>query len=191
MWNVQRVKYQHPKKPNTVIARQAPEQATDKAKASSDVSREDSETAKRDAQLAKTEIERFERRRAKLNAALERLEIEKNRSRSQSSHDGVRRIWRGRHFDPPSCNCLICPFRKSEEGNSSQEGGVEPETKPSEVIRDSAVVAPESLKVCDTASPPPELAQPSSSDAAIRASREEVGVSKTKGGAEEYVTLPI
>jgi hypothetical protein len=51
-------------KPNTVIARQAPEQATDKAKASSDVSREDSETAKRDAQLAKTEIERFERRRS-------------------------------------------------------------------------------------------------------------------------------
>jgi hypothetical protein len=51
-------------KPNTVIARQAPEQATDKAKASSDVLREDSETAKRDAQLAKTEIERFERRRS-------------------------------------------------------------------------------------------------------------------------------
>src|SRR5262249_24084471 len=50
-------------KPNTV-ARQAPEQATDKAKASSDVLREDSETAKRDAQLAKTEIERFERRRS-------------------------------------------------------------------------------------------------------------------------------
>ncbi len=52
----------------------------------------------------------------------------------------------------------------------------------------------DSLKVCDTASSPPELTQPSKSDAAIRASREEGGVSKPKGGsdaAEEYVTLPI
>jgi len=43
-------------KPNTVIARQAPEQATDKAKASSDVSREDSETAKRDANSPKLKL---------------------------------------------------------------------------------------------------------------------------------------
>src|SRR5262249_51237209 len=60
---------------------------------------------------------------AKLNAALERLEMEKNRSRSQSSHDGVRRIWRGRHFYPPSFNFFICPFCKSEEGNKRQEAG--------------------------------------------------------------------
>src|SRR5262249_6387906 len=94
-------------KPNTVIARQAPEQATDKAKASSYVSREDSETAKRDAQLAKTEIERFERRRSETQCRARAIgNGKKNRSRSQSSHDGVRRIWRGRHFDPPSCNCL-------------------------------------------------------------------------------------
>ena len=43
-------------KPNTVIARQAPEQATDKAKAGSDVLREDSETAKRDANSPKLKL---------------------------------------------------------------------------------------------------------------------------------------
>jgi hypothetical protein len=173
-------------KPNTVIARQAPEQATDKAKAGSDVLREDSETAKRDAQLAKTEIERLSAEGAKLNAALERLEAAEAKAHTMESvaYGGV------------AISILLLAivsyvlFVNRRKATAAKREGVEPETKPSEVIRDSAVVAPESLKVCDTASPPPELAQPSSSDAAIRASREEVGVSKTKGGAEEYVTLP-
>lgn len=123
---------------------------------------------------------------AKLNAALERLEAAEAKAYTMESvaYGGV------------AISILLLAivsyvlFVNRRKATAAKREGVEPETKPSEVIRDSAVVAPESLKVCDTASPPPELAQPSSSDAAIRESREEVGVSKTKGGAEEYVTLP-
>jgi predicted lipid-binding transport protein (Tim44 family) len=95
---------------------------------------------------------------------------------------------------------LFVNWRKA---TAAKRQGVESETKPPEVIGDSAVVktrrTPEGgdsqpSKASDTASSAPELAQSSMSDANIARSRDESGVSKSKAGsdtAEEYVTLPI
>jgi hypothetical protein len=125
MWNVQRVKY-HPKnQTRSLPVRHRNKQLTRQKRVRTSRART---LRQRNVthNSPKLKLSDLSAGGAKLNAALERLEMEKNRSRSQSSHDGVRRIWRGRHFDPPSCNCLICPFRKSEEGNSSQEGALNP-----------------------------------------------------------------
>jgi hypothetical protein len=99
---------------------------------------------------------------------------------------------------------LACAlFINRRKATAARREGVEPETKPPEVIGDSAVVETrrtlegghsQPSKASDTASSAPELAQSSMSDGTIGGSRDESRVSKSKAGsdtAEEYVTLPI
>src|SRR5262249_23668 len=59
------------------IVRQRAEKAVEQATAESEVESEEFETAKRDVQLAKTEIESLNAERAGLKAAVERLESDK------------------------------------------------------------------------------------------------------------------
>jgi hypothetical protein len=184
-------------KPNAVIARQTPEQAAGKAKADSDVLREESETAKRDAHLAKTEIERLSAEGAKLNAALERLETEKTAAEAKAHT--MESVAYGGIVISILLLAIVSYvlFVNRRKATAAKREGVEPGTKPSEVIGDSAVIARSSEggdSQPSKASSPPELAQSSMSDASIRASREESGASKSKAGSdadEGYVTLPM
>ena len=89
-------------------------------------------------------------------------------------------------------------FVNRRKATVAKSEGVEPETKPSEVIGETRRT-PESgdsqlSNARDTASSAPELEQSSMPDANIARSRDESGVSKSKAGSdagEEYVTLPI
>jgi hypothetical protein len=180
------------------VAIQETDKAIEKITRDTDVGREQSETAKRDVQLAKTEIERLNAEGAKLTAALERLETEKTAAEAKA-HTMESVAYGGIAISVALLaivsSVLFVNWRKA---TAAKRQGVESETKPPEVIGDSAVVktrrTPEGgdsqpSKASDTASSAPELAH-----ANIARSRDESGVSKSKAGsdtAEEYVTLPI
>ena len=128
-------------KPNAVIARQTLEQAAGKAKADSDVLREESETAKHDAQLAKPEIERLRPEGAKLNAALERLETEKTAAEAKAHT--MESVAYGGIVISILLLAIVSYvlFVNRRKATAAKREGVEPGTKPSEVIGDSAVIA--------------------------------------------------
>jgi hypothetical protein len=163
-----------------------------------DVAREESETAKRDAQLAKTEIERLNAEGAKLNAALERLETEKTAAEAKAHT--MESVAYGVIAISIALLAIVSSvlFVNRRKATAAKSEGVEPVTKPSEVIGETRRT-PEGgdsqpSKARDTASSAPELEQSSMPDANIARSRDESGVSKSKAGsdaAEEYVTLPI
>jgi hypothetical protein len=81
------------------------------------VARGEAEVPKRDAQLAKADIEKLRAETANLNSALERLQTEKTAAESKARLM-VCCLWR--HFDCTSRSYLSNPVGKSEEGNSSQ-----------------------------------------------------------------------
>jgi hypothetical protein len=156
-------------------------------------------TAKRDAQVTQAEIDRLSAETAKLYAALERLETEKNavEGRAQTTES----IAYGAIIILIALLAIVSStlFVNWRRGIAAKREGVGPETKPSEVIGDSAVVARRTSEggdsqLSDTASSVPELAQSAMSDTTIRARQDESGISKSKAGsdaAEEYVTLPM
>jgi hypothetical protein len=194
-------------RPNTDahVARQTAEKAAEKAKTDSDVTRDESETAKRDAQLAKTEIERLNAEGAKLNAALERLETEKTAAEAKAHT--MESVAYGGIAVSIALLAIVSSvlFVNRRKVTAAKREGVEPETKPSEVIGDSAVVETQRTsevgdshpsKASDTVSSSPELAQSSTSDATIAKSQDESTASDSKSTsssdtAEERVTLPI
>jgi hypothetical protein len=184
------------------VARQEAERTAADAKADAEVAPNESETAKRDAQVTQAEIDRLSAETAKLNAALERLETEKTavEGRAQTTES----IAYGAIIILIALLAIVSStlFVNRRRAMAAKREGVGPETKPSEVIGDSAVVArrtsegrdSQPSKLSDTASSVPELAQSAMSDTTIRASQHESGVSKSKAGsdaAEEYVTLPM
>lgn len=185
-------------KSNTRIAHQTPEQAADKA---SDVLREESEAAKRDAQLAKTEIERLNAEGAKLNAALERLETEKTAAEAKAH------TMESAAYGGIGISMLLLAivsyviFVNHRKVTAAKREGVEPGTKPSEAIEDSTGVAQrksegsdlQPLKVSDTASSSP-AAQSLSSDATApkpQGGSDASDVTSRSDIDEERVTLPI
>src|SRR5262249_62041143 len=97
MWNVQRVKY-HPKNQTQLPVRHRNKQLTRQKRVRTSCART---LRQRNVthNSPKLKLSDLSAGGAKLNAALERLEMEKNRSRSQSSHDAVRRIWRSAAFN--------------------------------------------------------------------------------------------
>jgi hypothetical protein len=140
---------------------------------------------------------------AKLNAALERLETEKTAAEAKA-HTMESAAYGGIAISIALLAIVSSVlFVNRRKATAAKREGIESETKPPEVIGDSAVVEtrrtpeggdPQALKARDTASSAPELAQSSMSDPTIGGSRDESGVSKSKAGsdaAEEYVTLPI
>jgi len=184
------------------VARQEAERTAADAKADAEVAPNESETAKRDAQVTQAEIDRLSAETAKLNAALERLETEKTavEGRAQTTES----IAYGAIIILIALLAIVSStlFVNRRRAMAAKREGVGPETKPSEVIGDSAVVArrtseggdSQPSKISDTASSVPEVAQLAMSDTTIRASQHESGVSKSKAGsdaAEEYVTLPM
>ena len=184
------------------VARQEAERTAADAKADAEVAPNESETAKRDAQVTQAEIDRLSAETAKLNAALERLETEKTavEGRAQTMES----IAYGAIIILIALLAIVSStlFVNRRRAMAAKREGVGPETKPSEVIGDSAVVARRTSeggdwqpsKISDTASSVPEVAQLAMSDTTIRASQHESGVSKSKAGsdaAEEYVTLPM
>src|SRR5499427_3851189 len=184
------------------VARQEAERTAADAKADAEVAPNESETAKRDAQVTQAEIDRLSAETAKLNAALERLETEKTavEGRAQTTES----IAYGAIIILIALLAIVSStlFVNRRRTIAAKREGVGPETKPSEVIGDSAVVArrtsqggdSQPSKLSDTASSVPELAQSAMSHTTIRASQHKSGVSKSKAGsdaAEEYVTLPM
>src|SRR5215470_12407661 len=184
------------------VVRQEAERTAADAKADAEVAPNGSETAKRDAQVTQAEIDRLSAETAKLNAALERLETEKTavEGRAQTTES----IAYGAIIILIALLAIVSStlFVNRRRTIAAKREGVGPETKPSEVIGDSAVVArrtseggdSQPSKLSDTAPSVPELAQSAMSDTTIRASQHKSGVSKSKAGsdaAEEYVTLPM
>src|SRR6516164_1806618 len=172
------------------VARQEAERTAADAKADAEVAPNESETAKRDAQVTQAEIDR-------LSAETAKTAVE---GRAQTMES----IAYGAIIILIALLAIVSStlFVNRRRAMAAKRQGVGPETKPSEVIGDSAVVArrtsegrdSQPSKLSDTASSVPELAQSAMSDTTIRASQHESGVSKSKAGsdaAEEYVTLPM
>jgi hypothetical protein len=182
------------------VAIQEAEKVIEKAKTDTDIAREQSEAAKREVQLAKTEIERLNAEAAQLNAAVKRSETEKTAAEAKAHT--MESVAYGGIAISIALLAIVSSvlFVNRRKATAAKSEGDQSETKPPEVIGDSAVVetrrTPEGLQpsASDTASSAPELAQSSISDANIARSRDESGISKSKAGsdaAEEYVTLPI
>jgi hypothetical protein len=178
------------------VAIQEADKAVEKAKTDTDFVREESETTKRDAQLAKTEIERLNAEGAKLTAALERLETEKTAAEAKAHT--MESVAYGGIAISIALLAIVSSvlFVNRRKATAAKREGVESETKPPvvETLRTPEGGDSQPSKASDTASSAPELAQSSISDANIARSQDESGVSKSKAGsdtAEEYVTLPI
>jgi hypothetical protein len=168
------------------VALQEAEKTTEKAKADLEVARNESEAAKRDAQLAKAETERLSAERIKLNAALEQLETEKTAAEAKAHT--MESVAYGGIAVSIALLAIVSSvlFVNRRKATAAKREGVEPEIKPSEVIGDSPVVETrrtsegddsQPSKAGDTTSSAPELAQSSMSDATIRGSQSESGVS--------------
>jgi len=184
-------------------ARQQPEKAIEEAKADAEIARNEAETAKRNAQLAQTEIEKLRAETAKLNAALERLETEKAAAESKA---------RAMEFVVYASIIILIAllatissifFVNWRRAIAAKGEGVRPETKPSEVTGDSAVVETQLVsggddlqpaKTGDTALFSSDLTPALSSDASAQKSHNGSGASDAKSTSDtgqERVTLPI
>ena len=145
-------------------ARQQPEKAIGEAKADAEIAHNEAETAKRNAQLTQTEMERLRAETAKLNAALERLETEK------TAVEGKARAMEFVIYASiivligllVTISSILFVRRKAI---AAKREGVGPETKPSEMIGDTPFQRAsnggdsEPAKPSDTTLTSPELAQ--------------------------------
>lgn len=184
------------------VARQEAEKAAEKAKADVEVARNEAETAKRDARVAQTEIERLSAEAAKLNASLERLETE--RAAAEGRIRTMEFVVYGAIIILIALLATISStlFVNRRRALAKREG-VETETTPLEVTRDSSVVETprasdvgdsQPAKTNDKASVSADLAESLVSGATAPKSQDGSGASDALSSSdtdEERVTLPI
>jgi hypothetical protein len=143
------------------VAIQEADKAVEKAKTDTDFVRGESETTKRDVQLAKTEIERLNAEGAKLTAALERLETEKTAAEAKAHT--MEFVAYGGIAISIALLAIVSSilFVNRRKATAAKREGVESETKPPvvETLRTPEGGDSQPSKASDTASSAPELEQ--------------------------------
>jgi hypothetical protein len=183
---------------NAGAVRQGAERAAEQAK-DAEIVRNESEAAKRDAQLAKAETERLSAERIKLNAALEQLETEKTAAEGRAHIMAF--VAYGAIIVLIALLAIVSSllFLNRRRAAAVKRQGIGPETKLSQVTEDSPETERASdsqrSKISDAPPSSPELAQSSTSDATMAKSEDASGVSDTKSApssdtAEDHVTMP-